>query len=56
MPGSITSAVLRGARIQVAGRLEPLDASTGLPIAASVDQARPVPFRLDARCDETSSG
>ncbi len=56
VPGSITSAVLRGARIQVAGRLEPLDASTGLPIAASVDQARPVPFRLDARCDETSSG
>jgi hypothetical protein len=53
-PGSISSAVVRGARIQVEGRLEPLDASSGLPIAGSPADARLVPFRLDARCDETT--
>jgi hypothetical protein len=54
-PGAITSAEVRGARIQVEGRLEPLDISSGLPIARSTTDALVVPFRLDARCDETSA-
>lgn len=55
-PGSITSADVRGARIQVAGELEPLDVTTGRPIASSPDDARSLPFRLDARCDDPSPG
>lgn len=54
-PGEITSAVVRGARIQVEGRLEPLDVTTGRPIATTDADARLLDFRLDARCDETTS-
>ena len=53
-PGAITSAAVRGARIQVEGRLEPLDTSSGRPIARSTTDAVVVPFRLDARCDDPS--
>ncbi|MEZ5177155.1 MAG: hypothetical protein R2746_02445 [Acidimicrobiales bacterium] len=53
-PGTITSARVRGSRIQVAGRLEPLDVDTGRPVATSADAARPISFRLDARCDEVA--
>lgn len=55
-PGTITSAVVRGARIQVEGSLEPLDPATGRPIARSADDARRASFRLDARCDESTKG
>lgn len=53
-PGAITSAAVRGARIQVEGRLEPLDVTTGRPIATTADDALVIPFRLDARCDDTT--
>ncbi len=46
-PGEISSAGLRGSRIQVAGGLEPVDAD-GAPTVAG---AR-IDFTLDARCDD----
>ena len=48
-PGTITSARVRGARIQADGELVELDADQ-LPVV----QAVPVSFTLDARCDETN--
>lgn len=50
-PGRITSAAVRGARIQLAGGLVPLDA-TGHPAAGS----EPSAFTLDARCDQHDEG
>lgn len=48
-PGLIGSAQVRGARIQVAGRLVPVDDQGG-----AVADAEAVGFELDARCDETT--
>lgn len=47
-PGSILGARIRGARIQVTGRLVALD-EAGNPTG---DDGSGVPFSLDARCDE----
>lgn len=48
-PGLVGSAQVRGARIQVAGRLAPLDErGNPVPDGASVG------FALDARCDSTT--
>ena len=46
-PGTVTSAALRGSRIQLAGEVVAVDASD----AAALD-AEPVGFSFDARCDE----
>lgn len=46
-PGSITSAKLRGSRIQFSGDVVPVDADD-VPIPDGETQ----PFSLDARCDE----
>ena len=53
-PGSITSAVIRGSRIQVAGRLEPLTPD-GTVVPGRASDVPRIPFRLDARCDEAGS-
>lgn len=47
-PGSVTSARIRGSRIQAAGRLVAVD-EQGRPLPASSDAGRP--FTFDARCD-----
>lgn len=49
-PGRITRSTLRGSRIQVAGRLAPVDAD-GSPTAGGTD----ADFSLDARCDDQTS-
>ena len=46
-PGSITSAKLRGSRIQFAGTVVPVDAKD-----VPVPDGEPQSFSLDARCDE----
>lgn len=46
-PGRITEARLRGSRIQVEGRVAPLDADGGVAVEGAA-----LPFALDARCDE----
>ena len=50
-PGTITSARIRGSRIQVAGSLEHLD-DAGTAAADTVGSPDLAPFKLDARCDE----
>lgn len=49
-PGTISSARVRGARIQASGRAQPSDAS-GDPTSDD-----PVDFTLDARCDQRDDG
>lgn len=49
-PGEITSARVRGARIQATGRAQPV-AVDGTPTSAD-----PVPIVFDARCDERDEG
>jgi len=49
-PGSITGALVRGARIQARGEAQPVDADDR-PIAGS-----PVAISFDARCDERDTG
>ena len=49
-PGLIGSARVRGSRIQMAGRLVPLD-DQDRPVA----NGSPVDFELDARCDDASA-
>lgn len=49
-PGTITSARVKGARIQSAGEAQPTDIDEQ-PTSAAV-----VPFSLDARCDERDDG
>jgi hypothetical protein len=46
-PGTITSAKLRGSRIQLSGEVVPVDADD-----VPVPDGRADPFSLDARCDE----
>jgi len=46
-PGSITSAKLRGSRIQFSGTVVPVDAND-----VPVPNGEPQSFSLDARCDE----
>jgi hypothetical protein len=46
-PGSISSAKLRGSRIQIAGEVVPVD-----PDDAPVPDGKAEPFTVDARCDE----
>lgn len=49
-PGTITSARIRGSRIQAAGTLVPVDAD-GKPTATSSAAGSGTRFSLDARCD-----
>lgn len=49
VPGEITSARLRGSRIQLSGRAVPVDAQD-----RPIDRAEPVEVSVDARCDEPS--
>lgn len=49
-PGTIESALVRGARIQASGRAQPTDV-TGDPTSAD-----PIAFSLDARCDQRDDG
>jgi hypothetical protein len=46
-PGTISSARLRGSRIQYSGTVVPVDAQD-----RPVPDGEPVAFSLDARCDE----
>jgi len=54
-PGTITSARIRGSRIQVAGSLEQLD-DAGTSVADSVGEPKRYPFKIDARCDAKDQG
>lgn len=49
VPGEITSARLRGSRIQLSGQAVPVDAQD-----RPIDRAEPVEVSVDARCDEPS--
>jgi hypothetical protein len=51
VPGEITSARLRGSRIQLAGLAVPVDASD-----RPIDRAEPVELSVDARCDAEDQG
>lgn len=55
-PGRITSARLRGSRIQLAGDAVALDAEGDPATTATTDAGEVHPFSLDARCDEQGDG